>query len=100
MYVSNVQKWKSTYQYVKSYNFWLSSERQNINMYILKQKKGELTMYSQRGKKYIYSVERANEFIQRGYRCIETGFNAKQQRFFWVFNYDEVQDYYNDKASK
>lgn len=39
-------------------------------------------MYSQRGKKYIYSVERANEFIQRGYRCIETGFNAKQQRFF------------------
>ena len=39
MYVSNVQKWKSTYQYVKSYNFWLSSERQNINMYILKQKK-------------------------------------------------------------
>lgn len=69
-------------------------------MYILKTKKGELTMYSQRGKKYIYSVERANEFIQRGYRCIETGFNAKQQRFFWVFNYDEVQDYYNDKASK
>lgn len=66
----------------------------------LKTKKGELTMYSQRGKKYIYSVERANEFIQRGYRCIETGFNAKQQRFFWVFNYDEVQDYYNDKASK
>ena len=57
-------------------------------------------MYSQRGKKYIYSVERANEFIQRGYRCIETGFNAKQQRFFWVFNYDEVQDYYNDKAGK
>ena len=56
--------------------------------------------YTQRGKKYIYSVERANEFIQRGYCCIETGFNAKQQRFFWVFNYDEVQDYYNDKASK
>ena len=57
-------------------------------------------MYSQRGKKYIYSVERANEFIQRGYRCIETGFNAKQQRFFWVFDYEEVQDFYNDKASK
>ena len=57
-------------------------------------------MYKQKGKKYIYSVDRANEFIQRGYRCIETGFNAKQQRFFWVFNYDEVQDYYNDKASK
>ena len=26
-------------QYVKSYNFWLSQDRQNINMYILKQKK-------------------------------------------------------------
>ena len=75
--------------------------RQTKYQYVyLNTKKGELTMYSQRGKKYIYSVERANEFIQRGYRCIETGFNAKQQRFFWVFNYDEVQDYYNDKASK
>ena len=56
--------------------------------------------YTQRGKKYIYSVERANEFIQRGYRCIETGFNAKSQKFFWVFNYGEVQDYYKDKSSK
>lgn len=56
--------------------------------------------YTQRGKKYIYSVNRANEFIQRGYRCIETGFNAKKQQFFWVFNYNEVQDYYKDKASK
>lgn len=57
-------------------------------------------MYTQRGKKYIYSVERANEFIQRGYRCIETGFNAKQQRFFWVFSYEEVQDYYNNKVNE
>lgn len=31
-------------------------------------------MYSQKGKKYIYSVDRANEFMKRGYRCIETGF--------------------------
>lgn len=35
-------------------------------------------MYTQRGKKYIYSVIQANEFIQRGYRCLETGFNAKK----------------------
>ena len=55
-------------------------------------------MYKQKGKKYIYSVDRANEFIQRGYRCIETGFNAKQQRFFWVFYYDEVQDYYKKQS--
>ena len=59
--------------------------------------KGELRMYSQKGKKYIYSVDRANEFIQRGYRCIETGFNAKQQRFFWTFNYDEVQPFYEEQ---
>lgn len=52
------------------------------------------TMYTQRGKKYIYSVDQANEFIQRGYKCIETGFNAKQRKYFWVFNYEEVQDYY------
>lgn len=52
-------------------------------------------MYS--GKKYIYSVDRANEFIQRGYRCIETGFNAKQQRFYWTFKYDEVQPFYEQQ---
>lgn len=57
-------------------------------------------MYTQKGKKYIYSVERANEFIQRGYRCIETGFNVNKHRFFGVFNYEEVQDYYNEKAEK
>ena len=66
-------------------------------MYILKTKKGELTMYSQRGKKYIYSVERANELIQLGYRCIETGFNAKGQKFFWVFKYEDIEDYYANK---
>ena len=49
-------------------------------------------MYSQRGKKYIYSVERANELIQLGYRCIETGFNAKGQKFFWVFKYEDIDD--------
>lgn len=51
-------------------------------------------MYTQRGKKYIYSVIQANEFIQRGYRCIETGFNAKSQKYYWVFDYEEVQEYY------
>lgn len=49
------------------------------------------------GKKYIYGVELANTFIQLGYRCIETGFNAKSNRFYWVFNYDEVQAYYENK---
>lgn len=53
--------------------------------------------YKQRGKKYIYSVERANELIQYGCRCIETGFNAKQQRFYWTFNYDEVQPFYEER---
>lgn len=57
-------------------------------------------MYTQRGKKYIYSVERANEFIQRGYRCIETGFNMKQQMFFWVFDYAEVQPFYKEQQRK
>lgn len=57
-------------------------------------------MYSQRGKKYIYSVDRANEFMQRGYRCIGTGFNAKQQRFYWIFNYDEVQPFYEEQQQQ
>ena len=56
-----------------------------------------MTGYTQRGKKYIYSVARANEFMQRGYRCLETGFNAKQQRFFWVFDYNEVQPFYDEQ---
>ena len=55
------------------------------------------TNYTQRGKKYIYSVARAKEFMQRGYRCLETGFNAKQQRFFWVFDYQEVQPFYDEQ---
>lgn len=54
-------------------------------------------MYVQRGKKYIYSVNVANEFIQRGYRCIEVGYNAKQKKYFWVFLYDEVQPYYEER---
>lgn len=58
---------------------------------------GEIGMYSQKGKKYIYSVDRANEFMKRGYRCIETGFNARQQRFYWTFNYDEVQPFYEEQ---
>ena len=54
-------------------------------------------MYTKRGKKYIYSVERANDLIQYGCRCIETGFNAKCQRFYWTFIYDEVQPFYEAK---
>lgn len=53
--------------------------------------------YTQRGKKYIYSVKRANELIQLGYRCIETGFTAKSQKFFWVFKYEDIDDYYANK---
>ena len=44
-------------------------------------------MYTQKGKKYIYLVIQANEFIQREYRCLETGFNAKSQKYYWVFDY-------------
>lgn len=59
----------------------------------------EKKRYTNKGKKYIYSVERANEFIQAGYHCIETGYNAKSHKFFWVFNYLEVQAFYYDKAN-
>lgn len=69
-------------------------------MYATKRQKGEernmreKKRYSNKGKKYIYSVERANEFMQRGYRCIETGYSLKSHKFFWVFNYEEVQGFY------
>ena len=53
-------------------------------------------MYTQKGKKYVYSVIQANEFIQRGYRCLETGFNSKQRKYYWVFDYNEVQPYYEE----
>ncbi len=55
-------------------------------------------MYTQKGKKYIYSVIQANEFIQMGYRCLETGFNSKQRKYFWVFDYNEVQSYYETNS--
>lgn len=53
--------------------------------------------YTTKGKKYIYSVKRANELMQLGYRCLETGLNAKQQRFFWVFSYSDYDDYFANK---
>lgn len=65
-----------------------------VQMYKNKLKLGGNTMYTQKGKKYIYSVIQANEFIQRGYRCLETGFNSKQRKYYWVFDYNEVQPYY------
>lgn len=54
-------------------------------------------MYTSRGKKYIYAVNFANELIQKGYRCIETGVNPTSNKYFWVFDYNEVQSYYNDR---
>ena len=59
-----------------------------------------MSNYTQRGKKYIYKVERANDLIQYGCKCIETGFNAKQQKFFWVFDYNEVQPFYDELNKK
>lgn len=44
--------------------------------------------------KYIYSVTHANDLIQKGYKCIATGFNAKSGKFWWAFDYNEVQSYY------
>lgn len=55
-------------------------------------------MYTQKGKKYIYSVIQANEFIQMEYRCLETRFNSKQRKYFWVFDYNEVQSYYETNS--
>lgn len=53
-------------------------------------------MKNKSNKKYIYNTELANTFIQDyGYRCIGTGFNAKSNRHYWIFDYYEVQPYYN-----
>ena len=90
MYFSYVQKWKGKFCDIGC----LAQDKQTLNMCKSKGRKGAYKMYTQKGKKYIYSVGQANEFIQRGYRCIETGFNAKQQKFFWAFDYEEVQEYY------
>ena len=71
------------------------SEKLYMYFYIYKNRlKRRKSMYTQKGKKYIYSVIQANEFIQRGYRCLETGFNSKQRKYYWVFDYNEVQPYY------
>ena len=69
------------------------AKTQYVNHNVQKNQK-EKTMYTQKGKKYVYSVIQANEFIQRGYRCLETGFNSKQRKYYWVFDYNEVQPYY------
>lgn len=89
MYFSYVQIWKIENILSVAKTQYVNHNVQNIKMIRRK------WMYTQKGKKYIYSVIQANEFIQRGYRCLETGFNSKQRKYFWVFDYEEVQDYYN-----
>lgn len=69
------------------------AKTQYVNHNVQKNQK-EKIMYTQKGKKYIYSVIQADEFIQRGYRCLGAGFNSKQRKYYWVFDYNEVQPYY------
>ena len=44
-------------------------------------------------KKYIYRVSVAQKLINNGIRCIDTGFNAKCQKFYWVFPFYEYKGY-------
>ena len=45
-------------------------------------------------KKYIYNYKQADFFMKIGAKCIGTGFNAKSDRYFWEFNYNQLQEYY------
>lgn len=46
-------------------------------------------------KKYIYNFKQADFFIKQGAVCIGTGFNAKSGKYYWEFNYDQLQKYYS-----
>ncbi|MCD8018699.1 MAG: hypothetical protein LUF92_03685 [Clostridiales bacterium] len=52
--------------------------------------------YSNKDKKYIYNVLQANEIIQMGIPCVETGFNPRRKRFYWAFDREEIQRYYKE----
>lgn len=95
----DVQIWKGLQIVYKIQRLFERSEKTLYVIHNVQKIKKEKTMYTQKGKKYIYSVIQANEFIQRGYRCLETGFNSKQRKYYWVFDYEEVQPYYetNDR---
>lgn len=51
-------------------------------------------------KKYIYVIEHANKLMQMGFRCLETGFNAKSQKIYWAFDHKEIQPYYESDRYK
>lgn len=93
-------KKSNIYVHLKRTNLESCGEQPQERLYRAKRQKGEernmreKKRYSSKGKKYIYSVERANEFMQRGYHCIETGYSLKSHKFFWVFDYEEVQGFY------
>lgn len=55
-----------------------------------------VTVMTYSGKKYIYSVDHANKLIEMGFICIGTGFNVKSHKYYWVFNWTEIQPYYEN----
>lgn len=50
-------------------------------------------------RKYIYSANHANELMEEGYRCLGTGYNSNSGKFFWVFDYLEIQPYYQQQKN-
>lgn len=68
--------------------------------YRVKKKKRKREYMADKRKKYIYNPKKANQIIQQGIRCVETGLNAKEQRCFWVFDYNEIQSFYESDFYK
>ena len=44
-------------------------------------------------KKFVYNINVA-DFLMKYVRCWGTGINKKSGSTFWVFDYDEIQPYY------
>lgn len=50
-------------------------------------------------KKYIYNPNVANEIIQFGLPVLETGWNAKAQRVYFVFDYYGVTEFFHQRKT-
>lgn len=48
------------------------------------------------GKTYIYDILCADFFMSKGLRCLSTGYNAKRQKIYWTFDYEDCLKFFEE----
>ena len=58
--------------------------------------KGTYIMKNSNRKVYIYNPVQARYYIQNGMRVLSVGVHYKTHKAFWVFDYDETKEVYEN----